>query len=84
MKIRRRAFSNLSSLLEIQGFTYPLLEKTIGEDTIVADQINGETQKAIRIRYYVPMTFKLGVGEHSETIVRKGRTVQDISFHITT
>jgi hypothetical protein len=91
MKIRRRAFSNLSSLLEIQGFTYPVLEKTMGENTIVADQVNGEKERAIRVREFVPVTFTISLPENlnenftdfnGESIIRKGRVVKDFTLHI--
>lgn len=91
MKIRRMAFSHLSSILELQGFTFPILEKAMGEDTIAVYQINGETQKAIRVRHYSPIDYVMHFPSNlaanlagNKTIIRRGIVNHEITFHIDT
>ncbi|MDG1949779.1 MAG: hypothetical protein P8J32_03055 [bacterium] len=90
MKIRRMAFSHLSSILEIQGFGYPVLEKRVGENTLEVRPINGETQRAIQVREFVPITYDFQMPEdlyesdyfEQQTTVRKGRAIKDFTLHI--
>lgn len=90
MKIRRMAFAHLSSILELQGFGYPVLEQRVGENTLLVEQVNGETQRAIRVREFVPVIYDFQMpadlyeSEYFEqkTTVRKGQAIKDFTLHV--
>ena len=85
------AFTHLSSILELQGFTFPVFEKTVGDNTLVVEQLNGETQRAIRVREFIPIAYNFEMPkelygierfEHRSNIVRKGLVIKDFTLHV--